>query len=70
MATIRLPDRYNSASGRARSGPNVKESGVATVARVMTAAEKPQGTSTGRPIRFEIDKANKAKKIDHDAVPT
>jgi hypothetical protein len=43
--------------------------GAATVARVMRKAEKPQGTSTGRGIRFSIEEGNRAKRIDHDAAP-
>jgi hypothetical protein len=42
MSEIRSPDRYNSASGRARTGPDTKETGTRLVAKVMGKAERGQ----------------------------
>lgn len=69
MSEVKRDPRYNSSDGKAREAPNVKESGAATVARVMTRAERPQPTESGGPIRFTIEEGNRAKRIDHDAAP-
>jgi hypothetical protein len=42
MSEIRSPDRYNSPSGRARPGPDTKETGTRLVAKVMGRAEAGQ----------------------------
>lgn len=42
MSEIRSPDRYNTASGKARTGPDVKETGTRLVAKVMAKAEAGQ----------------------------
>jgi hypothetical protein len=61
MSTIRLPDRGTSPSGKPRPGPDSKETGAALVAKVMQKAEKPQGTSNGKGVKFEVEDTNHAK---------
>lgn len=60
MSEIKNPERYNTSSGVSHKGPDVKVTGTRLVASVMTKAEKPQRTSNGKPIRFEIG-PNEAK---------
>ena len=74
MSQIKSPDRYNSADGRARTGPDSKETGASLVAKVMGRAEKgqPRGDQQNRDrmgVKFEIEDGNRAKRIDHDAAP-
>ena len=61
MSKIREPDLAPTSSGRPRPGPDTKESGARLVAKVMLAAEKPQGTSSGKGVRFEVEDKNHAK---------
>jgi len=61
MSKIRLPNNAPTSSGEPRPGPDVKETGTRLVAKVMLAAEKPQGTSTGKGVRFEVEDKNHAK---------
>jgi hypothetical protein len=56
-------DRSNTSSGKPHQAPDVKASGVSTVARVMTRAERPQPTSTGHGIRFEAEDTNHAHHV-------
>lgn len=76
MSDIRRPNRYNTASGEARPGPDTKETGARLVAKVMAREyakdQRAPGfsdTSTGKPGRFVIEDGNHAKKINHDAMP-
>lgn len=61
MSKIRLPDLAPTSSGEPRPGPDSKETGARLVAKVMLKAEKPQGTSSGKGVRFEVEDANHAK---------
>lgn len=65
----RDPGCYNTPSGRAHPAPDVKESGAATIARVMRKAETPQCTATGGAVTFTIEDGNRAKRINQDAYP-
>ena len=68
MPDIKFDPRSNTSSGRPTQAPS-KESGAAMCARVMQRAEKPQCTSNGGPIRFEMEAGNHAKKINMNAMP-
>jgi hypothetical protein len=65
MSKIRLPDLAPTSSGNPRPGPDTKETGARLVASVMTRAEKPQGTSNGKAVRFELEDKNHAKHVDN-----
>ena len=64
MSLIREPDRTPASSGKVRPGPDSKETGARLVASVMAKAEKPQGTSNGKAVRFELENQNHAKHVD------
>jgi hypothetical protein len=64
MSKIREPDLAPTSSGRPRPGPDSKETGARLVASVMLKAEKPQGTSNGKAVRFELENQNHAKHVD------
>jgi len=65
VSKIRLPDNAPTSSGNPRPGPNVKESGASLVAKVMGKAEKPQGSSNGKAVRFEMETTNHASHVDN-----
>lgn len=65
MSKIREPDLAPTSSGRPRPGPDTKETGARLVAQVMLKAEKPQGTSNGKAVRFEMETKNHAKHADN-----
>ena len=64
MSKIREPDLAPTSSGKPRPGPDTKETGARLVAQVMTNAEKPQGTSNGKAVRFTMEDKNHAKHVD------
>lgn len=69
MSGIPGPNRYNNASGAARSAPDSKLTGTALVARVMAHKGGHQGTANGHGVKFTMEEGNRAKRIDHDAAP-
>jgi hypothetical protein len=64
-----MDSRWNTSSGRAPDGTYSKAEGARKVAQVMRRAEKPQGASAGGGVKFSIEDGNRAKSIDHDAMP-
>jgi hypothetical protein len=61
------PERCNTASGKPREAPNIKESGTSLVAKVMR-REEAKPAPSGGPMKFTIGE-NMAKKINQDAAP-